>query len=597
MRTPIFFAILIFSKLNACSSTTTVSNPATRLVTKDQLIMVGPGLALPVYETAKYYGKGPAWPVINQVRIYLNEINITQLSSGHKVEHSIPHGYPVTHYELEMQIKSSLIKNLGKCYRWAAWNKNMTGDVNVQMEIEPDGSVSKAIVKTDINNSNRLSDCVKKMILAFHLNRFPYRKTLANIVFRFKKSGQPPPVSGNTEPVPRSFNYQLPHGVYIKVLKKLPIDFLKMKYTFEVDDFDEDWGLALKQQKYDEDFRKAMDDWVQKGRVGNKPVRRRPITIRSGKASCGCSLGGYEAKFYVKSNEGAYSDCYNKALKRDPALTGKIDFKSVFDAGGNLIPQILKSDISDTDLTECVLKELSEVVFPPRPFLPYNQMHTNGLTLFFTMNFKIDKASKIEMPKSMSLKELETSLEKALKINDYFNAYALLKSISHVSSPEHSCIYNVKMFDIIMKFIHWSDFIAFNNIDRIIKMISKLKGQTRQGCLTEFSLVLSRYYSGLQFEANSFKIQYYKRIYYSGLNIKSKEVHLENYASYLFDNREYQASLDIWESQLKHLRTHSRLIEMRKNPDKYSQEIDYLSDKEDRAIYFIQKIKNLERNK
>ena len=82
-------------------------------------------------------------------------------------------------------------------------------------------------------------------------------------------------------------------------------------------------------------------------------------------------------------NKGAFFAIYNRALRKDPLLEGKLVFEMVIDASGNVADiKLLSSELDDTDLTRKILSRIRLIRFEAKnvvttrvnysfDFLPY----------------------------------------------------------------------------------------------------------------------------------------------------------------------------------------------------------------------------------
>lgn len=589
--------ILAISVTSGCHQeinvTTKNEAPANSRKPTEQFLIIGNRLELPTYETAKFYGSGPAWFTTNPSRSIYREYKVTNMSSVRKIEHINPQGFPVTNKELEDRINEDLVSEIGKCYRWASWGNKIAGDVEATVEFQPDGTVKKTSFRTSIPKSNKLTSCLNKMLLEFYLSRFTYRKTLATIKFQFTKSGQIPPTKCIPEPIPQRNTYRLPKGVYLKVLKKLPVDVLVLKKNIKVDDFDEDWDVILRQEKYDIEHQKAIRNWKQNGSIGPKPVREIATVGGLGKRIiyCRCSFGGRWAERALLENEGAYSECYRKALMRNGRTMGLLRFQSVFDAGGNMKTKVVKNETNDEELVKCMLKELSKVNTYPQYFSHQKRMNISGFRFNFGLKFTPDISVPIPQKLRLTKEEVVQFINKAMEIKDFLRVYIAYESLIKVSTPGEACVLKMKMFGILLKYISWSDPIGFNKFDEALELIKKLNGAEQRVCLKAFAKHVTRKMSkNWNLGEGTFQEVIYRKIVNSKLIIEDLPKMLDSYGYYLVENRDNSEALRIWKMLLNHLKNDPKIIHMKNNPNKFSKELERFINHEKRALKFIKKL-------
>ena len=85
----------------------------------------------------------------------------------------------------------------------------------------------------------------------------------------------------------------------------------------------------------------------------------------------------------MDNNKGAIFAIYNRALRRDPLLEGKLVFEMVIDASGAVVEvELLSSELTDDALTRKILSRIRMIRFGPEEvrrtrvnysfdFLPY----------------------------------------------------------------------------------------------------------------------------------------------------------------------------------------------------------------------------------
>jgi hypothetical protein len=103
-----------------------------------------------------------------------------------------------------------------------------------------------------------------------------------------------------------------------------------------------------------------------KVKVGGGPkVKVRKGKVKAGKMKASSNKCDTDIKKVVKKKQGNINFCYDRVVKDDASLAGKIKLSITIKSGGNKV-SFAKDDIKSKDLTSCIKRKVKKWKFPPK---------------------------------------------------------------------------------------------------------------------------------------------------------------------------------------------------------------------------------------
>lgn len=245
------------------------------------------------------------------------------------------------------------VAHMNACYRWARHVDRIEGvEVDAGLTIDPFGRVSQV----EVSGSTRLDECVHEGLSAMQVDGPTPRVTKAKLRIAFVPSGldlasKAPPRPKAPAPPPVSSCIQQP--------KPLPVDELVVEQTLVTfDDWSRDQEIAT--------FRRTH------------PGRPLPPAQRPGCTTHSFAAMPQDFERALRSNLGAFRQCYARALQSAPGLTGEVRAAVRFGMTG--LAEQVDLAAPNQALTACLRAAFEELAVRPLPPEPTRVSYAFRLT-------------------------------------------------------------------------------------------------------------------------------------------------------------------------------------------------------------------------
>lgn len=124
--------------------------------------------------------------------------------------------------------------------------------------------------------------------------------------------------------------------------------------------------------------KRSVDDLPEVATEGGAPLdptlrdrvapKAKPPQLKMGEVKVAGGLPPEVIKRILRQSFGRYRFCYEQALRRDPALQGRLDLSFTIDPSGSVSAPNVTGDLPDPEVKACVAKGLPSLSFPqPEP--------------------------------------------------------------------------------------------------------------------------------------------------------------------------------------------------------------------------------------